>query len=591
MATVDARAVAQLCRRLAAGFWRGPNWRAAWLISAGAAGFELANIALQVAMNRWSRGFFDALEQRSPEGISAAATAFVPLALAATATVAAAILCKVMLQVYWRQSVTQALTKRWLTDRAFYRMSVLHGADIAPEHRLTEDARMTVAPVVDLTIGFLSAALTFVVFVGILWNVGGAMTILGIDVPGFMVFAAVMYSVTVWSLMALVGSPYTQRVRERSEAEARFRFELTRVRENAESIALISGEDGERRRLEVHYAAVFKTWSQVAWRWSHMSWVSHGNSLVGPMVPMLLMAPKYLSGEVSLGVVMQAAAAFGSVQASVGWFTTNYAGLAEWYASASRVCEIDMLMARAATTDRGRSIKIGDSSDGKLHLINVSVELHDGKAIVSDADFAIAPGEMVIVGGEAGTGKSSLIRAIAGLWPWGSGQILLPPHSQIAFLPQRPYIPIGTLGAAIAYPRQRSSTPDPALLEALQVCGLGYLSHRLDEVGSWDKVLSGGEQQRLAFARMLINPPTLAILDEATSALDEESQAWLMELFRFRLSATTVISVSHRPSLARFHNREIHLRREVEGTRVMVGAAKDTQLDQMRRALSALRGI
>jgi vitamin B12/bleomycin/antimicrobial peptide transport system ATP-binding/permease protein len=560
------------------------------MLSAGATGFELANIALQVAMNQWNRGFFDALEQRSASAISASAITFIPLAVAATAAVAAAIFCKVMLQIHWRQSVTGELTKTWLSHRAFYRMNVLHGADIAPEHRLTEDARMTVAPVVDLTIGFLSAVLTFLVFTGVLWAVGGSITVGGQEIPGFMVVAAVLYSVAIWSMMALVGAPYTQNVRDRSEAEARFRFELTRIRENAESIALISGEAGERRRLDGYYAGVVTTWTQVAWRWSHMSWVSHGNAVVGPVVPMLLMAPKYLSGEISLGVVMQAAAAFGSVQASVGWFTSNYAGLSEWYASASRVSEIDQMMEAASAARTGRSIELAPSTDGKLHLVNVSVELHDGKALVTDAHFAIGPGEMVIVGGEAGTGKSSLIRAIAGLWPWGSGQILMPPGSKIAFLPQRPYIPIGTLAAALRYPLASGSATQDRLVEALEVCGLSYLNHRMDEVQSWDKVLSGGEQQRLAFARMLLNPPTLAILDEATSALDEDSQARLMELFRFRLSATTVISVSHRPSLARFHNREIHLRREVEGARVTVGAAQETQLDQMRRALSALRG-
>lgn len=579
-----------MCQKLAAGFWRGRNWQTAWLMTAAACGFELVNIALQVAINQWNRGFFDALEQRSHEGIAASAIAFIPLAIAATAVVAAAILCKSMLQIYWRQSVTENLTKRWLSDRAFYRMNVLHGSDIAPEHRMTEDARATVAPVIDLTIGFCSAVLTFAIFVGVLWTVGGSISWRGTEIPGFMVIAAVLYSVAIWSLMAVVGAPYTQGVRNRSEAEARFRFELTRIRENAESIALIAGEMGERRRLDVHYARVIKTWSQVAWRWSHMSWVSHGNSVIGPVIPMLLMAPKYLSGEVSLGVVMQAAAAFGSVQSSVGWFTSNYAGLSEWYASASRVCEIELMMLAASAAQTSRSIETGTSTDGMLHLVNVSVELHDGKALVTDAHFAISPGEMVIVGGEAGTGKSSLIRAIAGLWPWGSGQILLPPNSKIAFLPQRPYIPIGTLADAVAYPAtQTTATSERDLLEALDACGLAYFSDRLHEVQSWDKVLSGGEQQRLAFARLLINPPTLAILDEATSALDEESQTRLMELFRFRLSTTTVISVSHRPSLARFHTRQIHLRREADGTSVSVGLSQQTPFDQMRRALTSLK--
>ena len=581
-------AVLKTCQMLAGSFWCGAHWRRAWMITAAALAFELTHVALQLALNRWNRSFFDALEAKSGDGIYAAGLWFVPLALMATASVVGAVLCKMLLQVRWREAVTALLRDRWLANRAFYRLNVLYGADVAPEHRFTEDARLTVEPVIDLSIGFLSAVLTFTVFVGVLWTVAGSMTIAGYPIPGFMVLAAIVYSLAVWLAMSWIGAPYTQQIRERSEAEARYRFELTRVRENAESIALVGGEPGERQRLDVHYDLVVSRWTRVSWQWAHMTWVAHGNALAAPVVPLLLMAPQYLNGQASLGIVMQTAAAFGIVQGAVGWFTGNYTQVAEWYASASRICDIDTMMLQAGEDSRGRFITLASSPDENLYLDAVSVDVFGGRTLVADAHVVIAPGEMVMVVGEAGTGKSSLVRAIAGLWPWGAGSILLPEGARVAFLPQRPYLPIGTLAAAVTYPQPATAVSRAEVVEVLTACGIGYLAPRADELDSWDKVLSGGEQQRLAFARLLITMPTIAILDEATAALDEASQSQLMELFRFRLAATTVISISHRPGLAKFHNRQIVLRKEINGARVSVGETIQTPLARMRRALTAL---
>lgn len=583
-----SRSVPRVISELVSAFWCGKQRRTAWLVTVGSFGFELLNVALQLAVNFWSRAFFDAIERRSVAEVSSAALMFPVLAVAAVGAVVGAVVCKSRLQIHWRACVTDLLCDRWLSGQGYYRMNVLHGASIAPEHRIAEDARVTVDPVVDLTIGFTSAAVTFVLFVGVLWTVGGSISVGGYVIPGFMVFAAVGYSIIVWSAMIVVGAPYSQKVRDRSEAEARFRFELTRVRENAEGIALVRGEPGELRRLGSHYENVVRTWLQVVAVWGRMTWVSHGNTIVSPTVPLLLMAPKYLSGEASLGTVMQAAAAFASVQAAVGWFTANYARLSEWYAAASRLAEIDRLIANASLGAQRRGITMGTSPDGRLHLVNLSVALHDGRAIVSDADLAISQGEMVMVVGESGSGKSSLIRAIAGVWPWGSGRILLPVGATLSFLPQRPYIPIGRLADAVIYPKSPGTVADAEIASALHACGLNDLVPRLAESASWDKILSGGEQQRLAFARMLLEQPSIAVLDEATSALDEDSQGRLMELFRFQLAATTVISVSHRPSLAPYHTRQIVLSRELNGASVHDETGEIGSFSRMRSAWSLL---
>lgn len=583
-----ARPVVDLMIDFSQVFWSGPNRRKAWLLTSGAFGFELANIGMQLAVNYWNRAFFDALDKRAADAMWSTTVLFPVLALLAAAAVVGAVTCKALLQINWRARVTDELSDRWLSNHAFYRLNVLRGAEIAPEHRIAEDVRQTIEPIVDLIIGFTNAILTFVAFVGVLWVVGGSAVIGGNQIPGFMVFAALAYAIVAGGVMLVAGAPYAQTVRDRNEAEARFRFELTRIRENAESIAMSNGRQGERARLSGYFGDVVTRWSQMTWVWGRMTWVAHTNNIVSPVVPLLLMAPKYLAGDASLGIVMQATAAFVSVQAAAGWFTANFAKLSEWYASATRVAEIGALIERAGNIPGSQRIDLGISPDGDLHLSDVSIALHSGRALVADAELRIKPGEMVMVIGESGTGKSSLIRAIAGLWPWGSGRILLPAGARTHFLPQRPYLPNGTLEQAISYPKPAGSYPAAELADVLRACMLDHLVPRLGDNVAWDKELSGGEQQRVAFARMLLAQPNIAILDEATSALDEIGQAQLMELFRFRLSGTMVISVAHRPSLGYYHSRHIVLRRDLNGATVNAMTTEQGSFTRMRLAWTAL---
>jgi putative ATP-binding cassette transporter len=301
-----------------------------------------------------------------------------------------------------------------------------------------------------------------------------------------------------------------------------------------------------------------------------LTWFINGNAVFAGVFPLLIAAPKYLSGEMTLGSLMQTSAAFVQVLVALNWLVENYIRIAEWLASVSRVVNL-----RGALFDLDQSVGqapneriiVDKSPDDAIHLRGVWVGQHDGRVVIEDADAKISKGERVLLTGDTGTGKSTLVRAIAGLWPWGSGKILVPADAEIAFLPQRPYIPLGTLRNAITYSTKKRKVSDQAIRTAVRRCGLRHLLSRLDDEERWDKVLSGGEQQRLAFTRLVVLKPDIVIMDEATSALDEDSQASMMELFRHELESVTLISVGHRPGLEEFHERKLTLQRHPSQTR------------------------
>jgi putative ATP-binding cassette transporter len=572
---------------LSRGFWTGPTRKMAWGLTIAAFGMALVDILMQLALNRWNKTFYDALERKSFGDIKSAALLFLVLIAAATTTVVLAQLARILLQIHWREDLTQRLVDLWLKNQAFYRLNVINGNEFAPEARIAEDLRLTVEPIVDLIIGFVSAVITFGAFVGILWHAGGSLSIGGMTIPGFMVFGAIIYSTVVSGFMFAVANKYSGQIRERSEAEAQLRYQLTRLRENAESVALIKGEADEQRNLFSRLATVVDRWRGFAFRWSYMTVVVSASSLAAPVFPVLLMAPKYMAGEVTLGTVMQVAAAFGSVNGALSWFTANFARLSEWYAAASRVSELGSYIRAAALPDAEQTqIEVSTGESEVLELEKVAVRLHNGKTLIADAGFTIGPGERVLVEGESGTGKSTLVRAIAGLWPWGSGRIVLPKSATLAFVPQRPYMPIGLLKAAVTYPRSPDEFPDEEVGRALELCGLPTLKAKLADAGSWDRILSGGEQQRIAFARLLLHRPSLVILDEATSALDEPSQARVMDLFESELPHAALISVAHRPSLARYHNRHIQLHKAKKGARVLERMRQMSAFSRMRDAIA-----
>ena len=569
----DTRPMLRPFMALSSGFWRGPSAARAWTLTLLVIGCMLAQIATVVGVNAWNRVFFDALERRDLGAILATLT-WLPLLVGAVAiTFSSLIVARMLFQARWREWMTNTVAGWWIADQRYYRLGFVAPDQTAPEYRIADDVRLSIEPLVEFALGLLTAAITAAAFATILWQVAGSIRFsMGgrmIEIPAYMAIAAVLYAIVASLAAYLAGRPFVARIAMKNEAEAQFRAEMTRLRENAESIALIKGDVDELSSVRGRYETVVRAWLGVIRQQGVIAIVQNTNGALFPIIPLLLITPKYLSGDMTLGAVMQVVAAFSAVQGALIWFVDNLVKLAEWYASASRVDELtsaleELDVGTIMEDETGISLSVSD--DGAIHIENLSIADRGGRVVINDASVMIRQGEKVIVTGESGAGKSMLIRALAGLWPWGSGAIRMPRDVQIAFVPQRPYLPLGTLRDALLYPAGSALAGDEAIVAAMKRCGLSYLIKRLNDDGErWDQTLSGGERQRVAFCRLLIQKPQIIIMDEATSALDEESQLSLLSLLLEDLKAATVISVAHRPGIEEFHERKIVLEKKQAG--------------------------
>ncbi|MFT4097363.1 MAG: ABC transporter ATP-binding protein/permease [Rhodoblastus sp.] len=557
--------------RLASGFWQGATAGKAWFLSLAFLACLFASMGLQVAVTRWSKYFFDALQAKDIATVKWSIGAAAVLALA---TAVVAVLLKqshMRLQLRWRTWLTDTLVARWLGERRFYQLTILRRID-NPEARIAEDGRISIELFVDIAGGVLNTFILSASFMVVLWSVGGSLNLGGVAIPGYLVIAVVIYAGLTSFGMLLLGRPLVAAVANKAAGEGDFRYALTRARENAETIALIGGDDDERQTIMTSFRELAKRWLSVIFHQTRMIFLSSGNNVIAPVVPLVLCTPKFIAGEMSLGDLMQAAAAFAQVQTALNWLADNAYNLANLSASARRVVELNDGFDELddAANARGReTIVLEDSPDGSFHIRDLTISQATGAGMLAESDAHFAPGDKVLVKGPSGSGKSTLIRAIAGLWPWGSGRIQRPNDATIAFMPQRPYMPLGTLRDAINYPASGHEPEAGEIEDILAECGLAHLTPRLDEEDAWSTVLSGGELQRVAFARIFLKKPDIIIMDEATSALDELTQARMMELVVERLANSTLLHVAHRPGLEKYHNREIVLERADSGPAVI----------------------
>ena len=561
----------------ARGFWGRNGDRLAWILSIGLLVLIVANVGFQYGINVWNRAIFDAIEKRDSASVFYLSAVFFPLAIGSVALGMAQVVARMGIQRRWRAWLTNSVVSRWLTNGRYYQLNLVSGDHQNPEYRIAEDLRVATDSPVDFAAGVTSAFLSATTFIVVLWTIGGAVTVTiagsTITIPGFLVVAAVLYAAIASGSIMTIGRGFVQVSEDKNQAEAEYRYTLTRVRENGESIALLGGEQEERDGIDRTFGKVLRQWARLAGQHMRTTLVSQGSSLIAPVVPVLLCAPKFLEGSMTLGQVMQAASAFTIVQTAFGWLVDNYPRLADWNACARRIASLMMSLDGLERAERGDGvgrIKRGETEgDAILSLQDLSVTLDDGTAVVGEAEVVIEPGERLLVAGESGTGKSTLVRAIAGLWPWGGGSINLHPDRRLFMLPQKPYVPQGTLRRAAAYPAAAEDWTIEQIGEALDKVGLAHLKDKIEEDGPWDQTLSGGEKQRLAFARLFLHNPDIIVLDEATSALDEKSQDKMMELVTRELPKATVVSVGHRAELEAFHSRKIVLERRKGGAKLV----------------------
>jgi vitamin B12/bleomycin/antimicrobial peptide transport system ATP-binding/permease protein len=558
----------------AAGFWGKGAPRLSWALSAALLVTVLLNLATSYGTNVWTRVVFDTLQNRDAGAVLWLALLYLPLLAASVLLIVTQVYARMTMQRRWRAWLNDHLLDRWLRNGRYYQLGVVGGDHKNPEYRVADDVRIATEAPVDFATGLTTAVLSAATFIVVLWTIGGALTIhvgdFVLTVPGFLVIAAVVYAAAASGSMLLIGRRFIPVSESKNQAEAEYRYALTRVRENGESIALLQGETEERRGIDKSFRTVLRAWRDLCVQNVRTTLVSQTSGYIVPVLPIILCAPKFLDGTMTLGEVMQAASAFLIVQGAFNWLVDNYPRLAEWTASARRVASLQVSLdgLERAEIHRAGRINRREGNGAALRLRNVSVTLDDGSAVIADAELSIMPGEKVLISGESGTGKSTLMRAVTGLWPWGEGAIELRRGAKLLLLPQRPYVPLGTLRRAANYPDAAQSRSSEEIARSLKKVGLGHLADRLDEEAQWEQILSSGEKQRLAFARIILQRPDIIVLDEATAALDSRNQGQLMELLSRELEASTVVSLGQRPDLEAFHGRKIVFKRTRAGARL-----------------------
>jgi putative ATP-binding cassette transporter len=551
--------------RLAKPYWFSEERVSARLLLATIIALTLGMVYMNVRLNRWNNAFFNVLQDRRTSEFFPLMTQFATLAAIYIVMAIYQVYLRQALQIRWRRWLTEQYLGEWLADRTYYRMQLAGNHMDNPDQRIAEDLNLFVERTLSLTLGFLDAVVTLVSFVGILWGLSGALEIPWnggtYEIYGYMVWVALAY--------AILGSFVTHRIGRRliglnydqQRFEADFRFALARFRENTEGVALYRGESDEQRGFSQRFATLAQNWWAIMKRQKLLNTFTIGYSQVAIIFPYLVAGPRYFAGKIQLGDLTQTAGAFGYVQNALSWFINAYTEFASWKATVDRLTGFHNAIAEAQEARRTRpGISLASGSGEDLVLDDVDLVLPSGQALVTHASARIAPRERLLLRGPSGSGKSTLFRAIAGIWPFGSGQIRTPHDFGVLFLPQRPYFPMGTLRQATAYPAPPEAFTDADIRRALEDVGLQHLTGRLDETALWSQQLSGGEQQRVAFARALLHRPQWLFLDEATSNLDPASESRLYQLLTERLRDSTILSIAHRPELARHHTRvlEIH---------------------------------
>lgn len=535
-------------------YWRSEEKGKAWTLLIAVIALSLFSVGISVWLNSWYKDFYNALQKKDEAAFWQLILYFCGIATVAILGAVYRQYLTQMLTIRWRAWLTENHFKRWLGHKNYYQLEQ-GGYTDNPDQRISEDLNTFTSTTLSLALGLIRTIVSLVSFSIILWGVSGSIEVFGIEIPGYMFWCALLYAAVGSWLTHLIGRRLIGLNNQQQRFEADLRFSMVRVRENAESIALYNGEPNENRRLSSRFGLVWHNFWDIMRVSKRLTFFTSGYGQIAIIFPFIVAAPRYLSGKIELGELMQINSAFGNVQENFSWFIDAYASLAAWKATSDR-----LLSFRQAMTDneeRSPAIDVQNQGD-ELKVHNLGLDLADGRHLLTSADMTVEAGDRVMLSGRSGSGKSTLLRAMGHLWPAGHGSIRLP-ASRHLFLPQKPYLPIGTLRDALSYPQPGETYAPERYAQVLETCRLSHLVARLDEANHWQRMLSPGEQQRLAFARALLYAPQWLYMDEATSAMDEEDEATLYQALIDQLPGLSIVSVGHRSSLKRFHPRHVRI--------------------------------
>jgi putative ATP-binding cassette transporter len=549
--------------RIAAPYFRSEDkWAGRGLLAAVIV-MELALVAIDVLVNQWQNRFYSALQNSDWDAFVTQIWIFVALASTYIALAVYKLYLNQWLQIRWRQWLTRHYLGEWLAGSTHYRMQLKGDAADNPDQRITEDVKNFVEQTLTIGLGLLSSIVTLFSFVIILWGLSNAapLPLFGTDlvIPGYLCWGALIYAIFGTALTHWIGSPLVNLNFEQQRYEADFRFNLVRVRENSEQIALLRGEGAERARLLDRFGFVIANWYGIMSRTKRLTAFTASYQQAAVLFPYVLVAPAFFAKKIQLGDMMQTASAFSSVQGALSFFVTAYRSLAEWRSIVARLDGFEMSVASAVNLPAHEPAIALEVAGRHVDLAQLCVNLPNGTPLVAAKAFTIQASERVLVTGPSGSGKSTLFRAIAGIWPFGTGTVVVPEKAKLMMLPQRPYFPVGMLRDAVVYPAASGSFEPAQVRDALIAVGLPDLAERLAEDGHWNRMLSLGEQQRLGLARALLHAPDYLFLDEATASLDEPSEARLYRLLAEKLPQATIVSIGHRSTLDAFHTRKVTL--------------------------------
>ena len=537
------------------------KWKARGLLAAIVV-LNLVGVYLLVVFNDWYRLFYDALENKNQAVFWQQLGRFVFIAFGLIILAVYKFYLTQLLEMRWREWMTGYYLQRWLHQQAFYRLELARfsGPQAAgtpppdnPDQRIQEDVNQFTSLTIGLCMGLLNAVVTLVSFVGILWSLSGAFdfTLGGksYDIPGFMVWMAVLYCLAGSVITHYIGRPQIKLNFQQQQLEADFRHHMVRVREYSESIALDRGEAVEKKQLELRFSSVLGNYLRLLKAQKNLIWFNSFFGQSAVVFPFIVAAPRFFSGAIQLGELMQISSAFGRVQDSLSWFVDNYSSLATWRATTDRLTSFEEALVAVAPVKYGQEAM----NSVAVSATNLHIELPQGAVLLDDATLGAQAGNSVLLQGPSGSGKSTLFRTLAGIWPFASGQVQRPANAM--FIPQRPYFPNGALRDALAYPEPATTYSDADMRQALDHALLPQLAGQLDTPGAWGQTLSGGEQQRLAIARVFLKKPAWVFADEATSALDEATENTLYKrlLAHVESAQGAIVSIAHRPTVAAFH--------------------------------------